>query len=131
MPRLCLKLGYYASIMLDALACLLCLNLCWHNRPRPIAKYQRLSSFVYMCLCVTHESSLNMKLFICKSIQKIFNIIICDSHTQFRSIPMSEARILAFPNPNFVRAINYDEGFHFFFSFLFFSQPRKLKNLKK
>ena len=33
MPKLCLKLAYYAGIMLDALACLVCLKLCWHNRP--------------------------------------------------------------------------------------------------
>ena len=32
MPTLCSKLIYYASIMLDALACLLCLKLCQHNR---------------------------------------------------------------------------------------------------
>ena len=32
-----LKLVYYAGIMLDALACLLCVKLCWHNRPRPTA----------------------------------------------------------------------------------------------
>ena len=36
MPALCSKLSYYASIMLDALACLLCLKLCWHNRRMPI-----------------------------------------------------------------------------------------------
>ena len=36
MPALCPKLVYYASIMLDALACLLCLKLCRHNRRRPI-----------------------------------------------------------------------------------------------
>ena len=35
MPALCPKLAYYASIMLDALACLLCLKLCRHNRRRP------------------------------------------------------------------------------------------------
>ena len=35
MPALCSKLTYYASIMLDALACLLCLKLCWHNWCRP------------------------------------------------------------------------------------------------
>ena len=34
-PALCPKLAYYASIMLDALACLLCLKLCRHNRRRP------------------------------------------------------------------------------------------------
>ena len=32
---LCSKLAYYASIMLEALACLLCLKLCRHNRHRP------------------------------------------------------------------------------------------------
>ena len=32
MPALCSKLAYYAGIMLDALACLLCLKLCRHNR---------------------------------------------------------------------------------------------------
>ena len=35
MPALCPKLAYYASIMLDTLACLLCFKLCWHNRRRP------------------------------------------------------------------------------------------------
>ena len=35
MPALCSKLAYYAIIMLDALACLLCLKLCRHNRRRP------------------------------------------------------------------------------------------------
>ena len=35
MPALCSKLAYYAGIMLDALACLLCLKLCWHNRRMP------------------------------------------------------------------------------------------------
>ena len=34
MATLCLKIAYYASIMLDALACLLCLKLCQHNQPR-------------------------------------------------------------------------------------------------
>ena len=31
MPVLCSKLAYYASIMLNALAYLLCLKLCWNN----------------------------------------------------------------------------------------------------
>ena len=31
MPALCSKLAYYAGIMLDALACLLCLKLYRHN----------------------------------------------------------------------------------------------------
>ena len=35
MPALCSKLAYYAGIMLDALACLLCLKLCRHNRRMP------------------------------------------------------------------------------------------------
>ena len=35
MPALCSKLAYYAGIMLDALACLLCLKLCRHNMLRP------------------------------------------------------------------------------------------------
>ena len=35
MPALCSKHAYYASIMLDALVCLLCLKLCRHNRRRP------------------------------------------------------------------------------------------------
>ena len=35
MPTLCSKLAYYAGIMLDALACLLCLKLCRHNRRMP------------------------------------------------------------------------------------------------
>ena len=35
MPELCSKLAYYAGIMLNALACLLCLKLCRHNRHRP------------------------------------------------------------------------------------------------
>ena len=35
MPALCTKLAYYASMMLDASACLLCLKLCQHNRCRP------------------------------------------------------------------------------------------------
>ena len=36
MPALCSKLAYYAGIMLDALACLLCLKLCRHNQRRPM-----------------------------------------------------------------------------------------------
>ena len=35
MPGLCSKFAYYAGIMLDALACLLCLKLCRHNRRMP------------------------------------------------------------------------------------------------
>ena len=35
MLALCSKLAYYAGIMLNALACLLCLKLCRHNRRRP------------------------------------------------------------------------------------------------
>ena len=35
MLTLCSKLAYYAGIMLNALACLLCLKLCRHNRRRP------------------------------------------------------------------------------------------------
>ena len=35
MPALCSKLAYFAGIMLDALACLLCLKLCQHNRCMP------------------------------------------------------------------------------------------------
>ena len=35
MPELCSKLAYYAGIMLNALASLLCLKLCQHNRRRP------------------------------------------------------------------------------------------------
>ena len=31
MPVLCSKLAYYANIMLNALAYLLCLQLCWNN----------------------------------------------------------------------------------------------------
>ena len=31
MPVLCWKLAYYASILLNALAYLLCLKLCWNN----------------------------------------------------------------------------------------------------
>ena len=31
MPVLCSKLAYYANIMLNALAYLLCLKLCWNN----------------------------------------------------------------------------------------------------
>ena len=27
--------AYYAGIMLNALACLLCLKLCWHNQRKP------------------------------------------------------------------------------------------------
>ena len=30
-----LNLSYYVSIMLDAFKDLLCLKLCWHNRPGP------------------------------------------------------------------------------------------------
>ena len=36
MLSLCSKLAHYAGIILDALACLLCLKLCRHNRRRPI-----------------------------------------------------------------------------------------------
>ena len=39
--NLCSKLAYYAGIMLDALACLLCLKLCWHNRRMPISHMTR------------------------------------------------------------------------------------------
>ena len=35
MPILCSKLTYYASIILNALAYLLCLKLCRHNRRKP------------------------------------------------------------------------------------------------
>ena len=35
MPELCSKLAYYPGIMLNALACLLCLKLYRHNRCRP------------------------------------------------------------------------------------------------
>ena len=38
MPILCSKLVYYAGIMLDALACLLCLKLCQHNWRRPSSR---------------------------------------------------------------------------------------------
>ena len=31
MPVLCSKLAYYSNIMLNALAYLLCLQLCWNN----------------------------------------------------------------------------------------------------
>ena len=52
MPALCSKLAYYADIMLDALACLLCLKLCRHNRRMPtlnlsIHAYMLNLSFVY------------------------------------------------------------------------------------
>ena len=40
MPALCSKLAYYAGIMLDALACLLCLKLCRHNQRMPIGHYR-------------------------------------------------------------------------------------------
>ena len=40
MPALCSKLAYYVGIMLDALACLLCLKLCRHNRRMPIQNYK-------------------------------------------------------------------------------------------
>ena len=39
MPKLCSKLAYYAGIMLNALASLLCLKLCRHNRRRPTANH--------------------------------------------------------------------------------------------
>ena len=35
MPEICSELAYYAGIMLNVLACLLCLKLCRHNRRRP------------------------------------------------------------------------------------------------
>ena len=38
-----INLAYYASIMLDALSCLLCPKLYWHNWYKPC---------VYMCVCV-------------------------------------------------------------------------------
>ena len=52
MPALCSKLAYYASIMLDALTCLLCLKLCRHNRRRPSDKpgYYR-NSINYWTFC--------------------------------------------------------------------------------
>ena len=31
--------AYYAGIMLNALAKLICSKLCWHNRLKPIANY--------------------------------------------------------------------------------------------
>ena len=36
-----LNLSYYASIMLDAFKDLLCLKLCWHNRPGPTFLYAK------------------------------------------------------------------------------------------
>ena len=41
MPALCSKLAYYAGIMLDALACLLCLKLSRHNRRMPNRETQQ------------------------------------------------------------------------------------------
>ena len=38
MSELCSKFTYYASILLNALACLLCLKLYWHNWRRPTLK---------------------------------------------------------------------------------------------
>ena len=37
-PSLLEYFAYYADIMLDALACLLCL-ICWHNRRKPTHYY--------------------------------------------------------------------------------------------
>ena len=37
MPALCSQLAYYAGIMLNTLAYLLCLKLCQHNQHRPKA----------------------------------------------------------------------------------------------
>ena len=47
MPALCSVLAYYVSIMLDALACLLCLKLCWERRP---------SSRAYTAHSMIHEA---------------------------------------------------------------------------
>ena len=47
MPALCSKLAYYAGIMLDALACLLCLKLCRHNRRMPKVEY------IFICFAWT------------------------------------------------------------------------------
>ena len=41
MLSLCSKLAHYAGIILDTLACLLCLKLCRHNRCRPTAATPR------------------------------------------------------------------------------------------
>ena len=52
MPTLCSKLTYYASIMLDALVCLLCQKLCRHNRRRPNyrLKHSQLRSYIAVYL---------------------------------------------------------------------------------
>ena len=65
MPTLCPKLAYYAAIMLDALVCLLCLKLCWHNRHRPtVANDQSLlqSSIVASYLMIVKNASFFLKI---------------------------------------------------------------------
>ena len=47
MPELCSKLAYNAGIMLNALACLLCLKLCRHNRRRPSAVFLFLTYYAH------------------------------------------------------------------------------------
>ena len=51
MLALCSKLAYYAGIMLNALACLLCLKLCQHNRRRPNAVIRKEMSLEEANLC--------------------------------------------------------------------------------
>ena len=46
MLALCSKLAYYAGIMLNALACLLCIKLCRNNRRRPSAWKSAFSDLV-------------------------------------------------------------------------------------
>lgn len=47
-PGLCSKLAYYAGVMLDALAWLLCLKLCWHNQNRPtVAMCRKVGTVIF------------------------------------------------------------------------------------
>ena len=49
MLTLCLKLANYAIIMLDTLACLLCLKLCQHNQRRPnMLNLSYLMNYLYL-----------------------------------------------------------------------------------
>ena len=50
MPILCSKLTYYASIILNALAYLLCLKLCRHNRRKPTEDTMLLFVSLWMIL---------------------------------------------------------------------------------
>ena len=59
MPTLCSKLAYYAGIMLDALACLLCLKLCRHNRRMPTVHIQAKTTRTHIKADITFTNGRN------------------------------------------------------------------------